>query len=93
MCYATWEPASSLPRSLVADFEAGITAEPTIETTSMYGHVSSTMTVSQIRTDQPQTKKRKEERPCHHDLEGYLPYITLSVRDMLIFLCNVLQGL
>ena len=71
-CYATWEPASSLSRQLVADFEAGITTQPTIQTTSVYGHVSNIMAVSQMRTDQPQTKKRKEEQPCHRDLEGYV---------------------
>jgi len=69
-CKATWEPASSVPQDLMADFEAGVTTEVDIDTTSAYGHVSNTMTVTHKPVSQPEVKKRKEERPCHEELEG-----------------------
>jgi len=69
-CSATWEPASSLPLDLIEDYEAGISRESTLETKSMYGHVFNTMTIK--RSGAPETKKKKLERACIEDLEGYL---------------------
>ena len=40
-----------------------------IDTTSLYGHMSNTMTISHKTVSQPEVKKRKKERPCHEELE------------------------
>ena len=41
-----------------------------VDTATVYGHVSSTMTVTHTTVTQPEAKKRKKERPCHTELEG-----------------------
>ena len=41
-----------------------------VDTTTLYGHISSTMTMTKTTATQPEAKKRKEERPCHEELEG-----------------------
>ena len=46
-CYATWEPAESLPQCLVQQFEAGVVPETEVESVLLYGHVSNTVTVTQ----------------------------------------------
>ena len=69
-CKATWEPASSVPQNLVAEFESGVTTVANVDTATLYGHVSSTMMVTHTTVTQPEAKKRKKERPCHTELEG-----------------------
>ena len=66
------EPASSLPHSLVQQFEAGEGTECTIETVSSYGHMSNTLNVVKKSVDEQQAKKIKLERPCCTNLEGYV---------------------
>jgi hypothetical protein len=66
---ATWEPACSLPQSLVDDYEAGISREAEVHTTTTYGHSYTTVMISK-KKDDPQPKKRKGQRPSRADLEG-----------------------
>lgn len=68
---ATWEPACSLPPSIVADYEAGITTEAEMHTATTYGHSFTTFAVTK-RDNKPRPKKRKEQRPSHASLEGYV---------------------
>lgn len=70
-CFATWEPAVSLPQSLVQQFEGGIVPEARVETIQLYGHMSSTLTVSQQGSLTLEAKRMRLERPYHEDLEGY----------------------
>ena len=57
--HATWEPASSVPQDLVAEFEAGVTTEANVDTTTLYDHVSNTMTMTKRTATQPEAKKRR----------------------------------
>lgn len=73
MC-ATWEPATSLPKQLVKNFEEGVVTESGVEFSPQYGHITHTLTVAQ-RSDeqQPEAKRMRKERPClTHDLQGYI---------------------
>ena len=77
-CYATWEPASSLPHRLVDEFTAGLEAELQVDNVPMYGHISSTVTVAQQSSDSQKSKRQRQERPCHDELEGYINIQALS---------------
>ena len=77
-CYATWEPASSLPQHLIAEFTTGVEAEPQVDNVEIYGHISSTVTVAQKSSDSQKTKRKRQERPCHDELEGYIIVQALS---------------
>ena len=58
-CKATWEPASSLSSSLVADYEAGIQTETVTESATTYGHISSTLVTKNNMSPEPPAKKPK----------------------------------
>ena len=58
-CKATWEPASILSSSLVADYEAGIQKETITESTITYGHISSTLVIKNNLSPEPPAKKLK----------------------------------
>jgi hypothetical protein len=69
--YATWEPSSSLPPALVEQYEKQMTSDLTVETTPLYGHISTKVTVSHRSVQQPEAKKKKQERPCtEKEVEG-----------------------
>jgi hypothetical protein len=56
---ATWEPASALSEKLIADYEAGITLQPTKECHSnTYGHTSTRV----IMTSTPPTPQPPQKR-------------------------------
>ena len=74
-CYATWEPAASLPQSLAQQFEGGILSRAEVETAPLCGHVSNVLTVSQKVSLTSDTKRMRKERPCHVELEGYAKFI------------------
>ena len=78
-CYSTWEPAVSLPQTLVEQFESGVASEASLKTTQQYGHVSGILTVAQQNPATSDPKRRKLERPCHEDLEGYTYICTYTV--------------
>jgi hypothetical protein len=58
-CKATWEPASTLSSSLVADYEAGIQKETVTESATTYGHISSTLVTKNNSSPEPPAKKPK----------------------------------
>ena len=58
-CKATWEPASILSSSLVADYEAGIQKETITESATTYGHISSTLVTKNNSSPEPPAKKPK----------------------------------
>ena len=58
-CKSTWEPASALSPSLVADFEAGIAKEAVTVSESTYGHTSTTVVMKDNSSQEPVTKKAK----------------------------------
>ena len=58
-CKATWEPASILSSSLVADYEAGIQKETITESATTYGHISSTLVTKNNLSCEPPAKKLK----------------------------------
>ena len=70
-CFATWESASSLPTTLIEQFESETTAESTVESVPMYGHVSSIVTIAERSAEQPAGKKRRRERTNVDDTDGY----------------------
>ena len=73
-CHATWEPAKSLPQSLVDSFEDGVMAESKVDSVNLYGHWSSiiaTKSSGDKDVDEPKGKRTRQERPCYDDLEGY----------------------
>lgn len=70
-CNATWEPACSLPQKVVDDYETGVAREIELDTTSLYGHVCNTVTMSGKTLERSEPKKKKTERPSYNDLEGY----------------------
>ena len=63
------------------EFEAGMTVKSTAETEAVYGHVSSTVTVSKETSDieHHETKRIRLDRPCCDDLEGYKIQIKLTL--------------
>lgn len=74
-CHATWEPAKSVPQYLVQQFEAGEASESEADTVPIYGHLSGIITTSKGSEDVQVAKKKKMERPCHEDVEGYVQTI------------------
>ena len=76
---ATWEPAISLPQALIQQFEDGVVTETSLQSEAQYGHVSNTLTVAQRKSDSPDPKRMRLERPCHEDLEGYI-YVLLCAQ-------------
>lgn len=50
--------------TLIANFEAGITAKTNVTATSLYGHVSDTITVdsNSMVGGQPNAKRRREDQ-------------------------------
>lgn len=71
-CFATWEPASSLPTTLIEQFESETIGESSAESVPLYGHVSSTVTINEHSIEQPIEKKKRRERPSVDDTEGYV---------------------
>jgi len=69
-CYSTWEPAISLPQGLVQKFEEGNISAASGETKSLYGHVSTTLTVTPLTSSTSPAKRMRTERPCSEDVEG-----------------------
>ena len=70
-CETTWEPATALSPSLVADYEAGILTETSTEYDATYGHTSTTLVVKNA-LQEPALKKSKRERFCQDDENGYI---------------------
>ena len=66
---ATWEPACSLPSTLVEDYEAGISREAEMNVVTTYGHSFTTITVRK-KENESIPKKRKEHCLSHTKLEG-----------------------
>ena len=77
-CHATWELEESLPQNLVRQFESGVTPALEVQITPFYGHISGTVTLSEKSEHLPEVKKR-QERHCCDDLEGYVQYINNDV--------------
>ena len=50
--YSPGDPASSLLKTLVDQFDAGVRAESGVDTLPLYGHVSSTLTVYEQSSEQ-----------------------------------------
>ena len=76
----TWEPATALSPSLVADYEAGILTESSIEHDATYGNTSTTLVVKNT-PQEPTLKKSKREHFCQDDVNGYMQLHHLSVHD------------
>lgn len=70
-CETTWEPATALSPSLVADYEAGILTETSTEYDATYGHTSTTLVVKNA-LQEPALMKSKRERFCQDDENGYI---------------------
>ena len=70
-CYATWEPAVSVPHGLVQQYETGVVSESTVESVSLYGHVSNTLTISQQCSLTPEAKRMRQDRQICGNLGGY----------------------
>ena len=71
-CNATWKPAASLPNQLLEQFEDGSVPTARVESVPIYGHVSSTLTITKhghqsLTSD---AKRMRQERPSYEDLEG-----------------------
>lgn len=71
-CRVTWELEESLPQSLVQQFELGVMPASEIQVTPLYGHISGTVALSEKSEQLPEAKKKREERHCSDDLEGYV---------------------
>jgi len=76
-CNATWEPCSSLPPELIEDYETGIAREAAVETKFAYGHVVNTVTIS--KTEAHGEKRKRQERPCVENLQGYFMCTLLTL--------------
>ena len=87
-CFATWEPASSLPTSLIDQFESEAIVESSVESVPLYGHVSSTVTVAQSSAEQGPAKK-KQERTSVHDSQGYVDMYTIMHGIALIIMLGL----
>jgi len=48
----------------VEQFEAGINPQSKVETLTMYGHVSGTVTMTSNCVEKPEAKKLRQERVC-----------------------------
>ncbi len=57
----TWEPASALSPSLVADYEAGLLTQATSETEDTYGHTSTTVVVRAVPSEPARKKMRRKD--------------------------------
>ena len=69
-CNATWEPSTSIPQNLIDHYEAGLTADVTVNEIVQYGHTSGTINVTYTNDEKPATPKRaKCERPSFESLE------------------------
>ena len=79
-CETTWEPATALSPSLVADYEAEILTETSTECDATYGHTSTTLVVKSA-LQEPALKKSKRERFCQDDENGYIKFYHISVHD------------
>ncbi len=64
---STWEPESSLPSTLVENFQAGITTEADALTEKLYGCTSTILTVA---SQPPAAKRPMIERLCKAEVEG-----------------------
>ena len=71
-CCASWEPSSSVPQSLVEQFEAGNNPQSRVETATIYGHISGTVITTSSCIEKPQAKRIRQERACYAELEGYV---------------------
>ena len=81
-CYATWEPASSLPQDLIENFESGVSVETRVHLEPLYGHISGTITVSEMNiTKVPVPKKARKQRQCLKDLEGYVGFLYIHASN------------
>ncbi len=57
----TWEPATALSPSLVANYEAGIVTQSFYESQVSYGHSSTTVLVKESSAEPTAKKPRREQ--------------------------------
>ena len=69
----TWEPASSLPKAVIEEFENKIVSEAIEQTENQYGYNAKTILIESQRDssqDVQPSKKHKVERPVIQDSNG-----------------------
>ena len=59
-CVTTWEPATALSPSLIADYEAGVLKEAASESQEAYGLTATTVVIKD-KPQQPAAKKARRE--------------------------------
>ena len=65
----TWEPATALSPSLIADYETGILKEAASESQAAYGLTATTVVMKDI-PQQPAAKKVRREEGSQQDESG-----------------------
>lgn len=69
--HSTWELASSLPQSLIEEYEKDIQSEVAIHTDIQYGHRKPIFSVTTTsHHNEPASKKPKHDRPVANQSTG-----------------------
>lgn len=70
--HTTWEPASSLPSTVIEEFEKGLISEGVLKKSSQYGHETSTIITEEKIKSKPEVKRTRIERPVIKESSGYV---------------------
>ena len=86
----TWEPASSLPETVVSAFNSGEECRPVEQKSQQYGQEACTLSVESNPVDSQPLKKSRKDRPVIESNDGYVEFAMVNLhahRNMHIITC------